>query len=379
METMSFEVLLSFKGQTATILVTQETTADELDHRAREAFALRGDATLKLIWKGKVFDARDEPAFPTGKPGKKTPKVMVVASRGEKVKELNAGRSDPTIRGFDTERASPQKSTATFWGLGQNKKYKFCRFKACTWQSFGHRTGSKTPHAFEALRLLEKVATDPGTVAVMVERELVVGTLGEMDPIDDRLMQKKKTEGACLLGYNTNHGLRIDLKLRSNDLQGFLPYDQIAATLIHELSHNWVGEHNALFWTNYGQMRVEYLHKHASLAASGYLVDGRTTAQLAGVADGCKEGMQSIANSVIKDCSSEMAQHGIPVQAITPAILDRCRELTVDSEQSERGQRLGGASSGGSEIATTDNARELALAAAERRAQEKENKKDDKK
>jgi hypothetical protein len=52
----------------------------------------------------------------------------------------------------------------------------------------------------------------------------MVGTLGEMDPIDDRLMQKKEQQGGCLLGYNTNGGVRIDVKLRTDDLQGFRPY-----------------------------------------------------------------------------------------------------------------------------------------------------------
>eukprot|EP00957_Ditylum_brightwellii_P180316 13736496-Ditylum_brightwellii.AAC.1 len=88
------------------------------------------------------------------------------------------------------------------------------------------------------------LASDPGVIAVMKECELVVNALGEMDPIDDRLMQKHKADGACLLGYNTNHGLRIDIKLRTDDLQGFRPYPQLVSTQIHELSHNWVGEHD---------------------------------------------------------------------------------------------------------------------------------------
>ena len=35
------------------------------------------------------------------------------------------------------------------------------------------------------------------------------GTLGEMDPADDRIMQRMQLEsGECLLGYNSNHRLR---------------------------------------------------------------------------------------------------------------------------------------------------------------------------
>lgn len=122
----------------------------------------------------------------------------------------------------------------------------------------------------QAHDLLHQLATDPGIVSILTKRELLVGTLGEMDPIDDRLMQAKQSEGACLLGYNTNHGMRIHVKLRTDDLSAFRPYNELASTLIHELSHNWIGEHNALFWTNYGQMRVEYLFVHARLMNGSY-------------------------------------------------------------------------------------------------------------
>jgi len=382
-----FEVSLSFKGKSCKISLSERTTGIELDEIVRSTlFVSDGDndyanVSLKLLHKGKVLDNSSAmPLFPSGLVSQKPPKIMVMATSKNVQNDISSRKSDPTIRGFDNEKqkieAAKSSRIVMHWGPGmvQNKNYKFCRFEACTWQSFGHRTGSKTPHAFRAMQLLEKLSTDPGVVAIMVERKLVVGTLGEMDPIDDRLMQKKKTEGACLLGYNTNAGGRIDLKLRTDDLQHFLPYEQLASTLIHELSHNWVGEHNALFWGNFAQMRVEYLQKHAWLRASGYVVDGKTTATIARIADHCVEGMRSISNAVIQECSKEMAPHGLSVDLITPAILDRCRELAAESEKSKDGQRLGGGNvSAGDDSAPVNgglSSRELALAAAERRAKE---------
>ena len=184
--------------------------------------------------------------------------------------------------------------------------------------------------------------------------------LGEMDPIDDRLKQKHQAKGSCLLGYNTNAGTRIDVKLRPDSLKGFLPYRDIVSTLIHELSHNWVSEHNLLFWTNFGQMRVEYLHRHATMAASGTLVNGKTTAELAGVT--LPNGMESIAEYVMNELQKDMAQHGLHPQMIAPAILERCQQLAQEHKNSERGRKVGGAGSVGS------GARERALAAAEQRA-----------
>lgn len=417
----SFDVKLSFKGKTWVMHgVTTDTTVEEIKSRARDEFDLAESAVLKLLHKGKVLGAAaaaasntsrrscacsscglravassdtcgnitETPAFPDGVKSRSATKVTVMATNNATITDLNSKRSDPTVRGFDNER-KPSKvpsSLSSHWGpkfSSQNKDYKFCRFEACSWQSFGHHrtsnsTKSSIPHAFEANRLLEKLATDPGIVAVMVERELVVGTLGEMDPIDDRLLQQKSQEGACLLGYNTNHGTRIDIKLRrgEHDLT-FLPYNELAATLIHELSHNWVGEHDALFWTNYGQMRAEYLYAHASNKAKGY--DTAATAGVSEYTDNIqlttKQSivLDTIYKGVVKELVVETAPHGVPVQMVAPAVLQRCRELlsTDKSWDSDRGRAVGGGNANNdTKHNTVGDRRSLALAAAERRARQ---------
>jgi hypothetical protein len=362
----SFEVTLTYQGQSAVLSnISTETTLEAVEDQARVKFSL-DDTTIRLLYRGKVLTANK--LFEEVPPKNKR-KILVMASSQQSVKELNSKRSDPTIRGFDQELAKKSVERTTVWGTaGQNKNYKFCRFEACTWQSFGHRAGSQTPHAFQAMELLDKLASDPGVVAIMVERELVVGTLGEMDPIDDRLKQKFDAKGSCLLGYNTNGGARIDVKLRPDSLQGFLPYGEIVSTLIHELSHNWVSAHDLLFWTNFGQMRVEYLHRHATMAASGTVVNGKTTAELAGVHLE-NNGMESIVTFVLKELEKDMGQHGLHPQMIAPAILERCRQLTSGSKQSEQGQRVGSNGSGG---IGGSSARERALAAAEHRAKQEQ-------
>jgi hypothetical protein len=235
--------------------------------------------------------------------------------------------------------------------------------------SFGHRPTDTTPHAFAARQLLQRMATDPGVIAILKERELVVGTLGEMDPIDDRLMQKKQQEeGACLLGYNTNRGLRIDIKLRTDDLEQFRPYPQLISTLIHELSHNWVGEHNLLFWANYGQMRVEYLMAHKRLQSN--LVQGKTSAELAGLSKTILDG-DNIFDFVLKELEGDMRQHQLHPNMIVDPIRQRYQELATSL-----GQRLGGTTHTTTTAAQQyhDGKRNLALEAAERRAKEQQEK-----
>jgi hypothetical protein len=371
----SFQVLLSFQGKTVTLPnVTTLTTAQELYHQALEALQLSDDKTeVKLLLKGKriLKDSRD-PVFSSvpSNNSNKPPKLMVLATSAVVAQEIACKKSDPTIRGFDQESQTKLKSQQQpqHWGDGmqQDKNFKFCRFQACTWQSFGHRPSESTPHDFAARELLDRMATDPGVVTVMKERELVVGTLGEMDPIDDRIMQKKQqqAQGACLLGYNTNGGTRIDIKLRTDDLQGFRPYTELVATLLHELSHNWVGEHNLLFWTNYAQMRAEYLYTHARLRSTN-LVKGKTTAALADL-DNAK--LENVFDFIIHELGQEMAQHGLHPNMISDPIRQRIQELEASYSS---GQRLGGGNGNGND--STDgggevSARERALAAAERRA-----------
>lgn len=257
-----FAVKFSHRGTSATARgIPREITAPALLAAARTSLGMMEDdddgVFLRLIYKGKTIareQTRDDgeghgdddddddgfatrPAFPTA--GATMPKnggiatVMVVggATTASDVRGINSSRSDPLMRGFDGEASrrlamtssSPAASSVRDWGPSlpdrRDAKYKFCRLEECADASFGTRPGASTPHAFEARRLLERLSTDPGIVAILRSRELVVGTLGEMDPVDDRIMQKMQQEGGgCLLGYNTNRGLRIDVKLRTDDL-----------------------------------------------------------------------------------------------------------------------------------------------------------------
>ena len=375
---MISETILSFQGKSLPLtgIITPETPCRELYQRTFQALGLSpSTTTLKLLAKGKRLPDDDTtcgsvlPLFveqheqEQHQPWKKPLKLIVMATAIGVVTQLATKRSDPTIRGFEQQTQS-NKSTATPrylpWGEeygAQDPNYKFCRFQACTWQSFGHRIDDKAPHAFSAMQLLERLAMDPGVVAVMKERELVVGTLGEMDPIDDRIMQHKQGEGVCVLGYNTNGGTRIDIKLRTDNLEGFRPYPDLVATLLHELSHNWVSEHNLLFWTNYGQMRAEYLTRHRALQSN--IVNGKTTAELA---DLNKDTLKQIPETILMELVREMAQHGLHPRAIEAPIRQRCLELEQELLQ---GKKLGSGS--GVAETGTGSARERALAAAEQR------------
>lgn len=219
---------LAFKGKSEQVALAE--LSDELSslyEAASRAFGLSlEDTALKLIAKGKTLPTTGSiEATALVKPDMK---LMVMASK--RIAPADEPKSDPTVRGFEREDADAAKrclevgraSEMSEWGRVKLGEYRCCRLEPCTWQSFGTRAGSSTPHAFEARKMLLKLSTDPAVLRILAERRWVVGALGEMDPVDDRLAEKTHSQGKCLLGYNTNHGARIDVRLRSLELDGFM-------------------------------------------------------------------------------------------------------------------------------------------------------------
>jgi len=71
----------------------------------------------------------------------------------------------------------------------------------------------------EAMKLLHRLAADPGIIGVMVKHCWTVGLLSEMPPEG-----KVGVSPVCILGVNINAGQEISLRLRTDDLKGFRRY-----------------------------------------------------------------------------------------------------------------------------------------------------------
>ncbi|KAI1355418.1 WLM-domain-containing protein [Xylaria sp. FL0043] len=114
------------------------------------------------------------------------------------------------------------------------------------------------PRAAEALQTLKKVASL--VKPLMRARGWKVGQLTEFYPSQPNL-----------LGLNVDRGQRICLRLRyPGDQNQFLPLEQIADTMLHELAHNVHGPHDAKFHALWNQLRDE----HLSLTLKGYTGEG---------------------------------------------------------------------------------------------------------
>ncbi|KAI1425151.1 WLM-domain-containing protein [Xylaria sp. FL1777] len=114
------------------------------------------------------------------------------------------------------------------------------------------------PRAADALHTLKKVASL--VKPLMRARGWKVGQLTEFYPSQPNL-----------LGLNVNRGQRICLRLRyPGDPNQFLPIEQVADTMLHELAHNVHGPHDAKFHALWNQLRDE----HMSLTLKGYTGEG---------------------------------------------------------------------------------------------------------
>ena len=65
-----------------------------------------------------------------------------------------------------------------------------------------------------------------------------------------KILKEFYPKNPSLLGLNVNAGSSIMIRLReARDMKVFLPWQSILGTMIHELTHNEIGEHSAEFYT----------------------------------------------------------------------------------------------------------------------------------
>ncbi|KAF2221471.1 WLM domain-containing protein [Elsinoe ampelina] len=98
------------------------------------------------------------------------------------------------------------------------------------------------PNPEKSQRFLERLANDPGIKASMRKHKFSVGLLTEMNPAEHTTHESKT------LGLNRNAGEVIELRLRTDDYDGYRDYKVIRKTLCHELAHNVHGPHDRKFW-----------------------------------------------------------------------------------------------------------------------------------
>ncbi|KAI5800336.1 putative zinc metallo proteinase [Peziza echinospora] len=120
-----------------------------------------------------------------------------------------------------------------------------------------------SPHLAHAL--LTRLTTDRGILHLMHTHSWHVPVVREMSPLEHTThhgVPGGAGSGTQLtLGLNINAGERIELRLRTDEIQdsrtgelGWRDYRTVRRTLVHELVHNVFGEHDGRFWEMYGRL-----------------------------------------------------------------------------------------------------------------------------
>lgn len=163
---------------------------------------------------------------------------MLLGSSDSDVRQVKEAKDMPGLLGFDGEvkRAAQRKRTRANAKVGPpGGEYTFGDYKVLN-------LPNSNPSPSEALKMLYRLASDPGIVGIMTQRKWKVGLLSEMPP-EGRVGVSE----VCVLGYNVNKGQEIALRLRTDDLKGLRKYKSIRDTLVHELTHMVWSDHDINF------------------------------------------------------------------------------------------------------------------------------------
>mmetsp|Transcript_24301 Transcript_24301/g.38937 ORF Transcript_24301/g.38937 Transcript_24301/m.38937 type:complete len:650 (+) Transcript_24301:129-2078(+) len=276
-----FFVSMSYKGTAIPVPVQDEDPLASIFDFVQEALDFPRE-NCKLIFRGKMLRP-DNDSLTVGEAGLKSgAKVMLVASSAADIAYVQSSRADPLVKGFVEEERDEQSrrkrakaAGASAWGTKQDPEFKFNSIKA----EFKY----SSPSPYEAERLLQKLATDPGIIEMMKTRSFKVGILTEMSPDEaKRRMEQRGQPDMDLLGYNMNAGDMIVLKLRTDNTKGFRPYSDLINTLIHECTHNVWGPHDHNFWKLFGEMKAQYMKFHRFWSHGGKASDSNSAGQFQG-------------------------------------------------------------------------------------------------
>mmetsp|Transcript_44629 Transcript_44629/g.72672 ORF Transcript_44629/g.72672 Transcript_44629/m.72672 type:complete len:311 (-) Transcript_44629:748-1680(-) len=231
----NIHITVSFRGRQIPMSVSDDgKTVLDLKTELSEQVGVSVDA-MKLVYKGNlVSDEKQLKSFPQAS------RLLLTASTPDELSAVNSIKSDPTLLPFDRKRSS-HAPPARVYSTSKPSEYGFASYGVLP-----------LPQKDVAMALLQRLANDAGILAIMTKHRWRVGRLAEMYP--EGLVG---VDPVCVLGYNTNKGQEITLRLRTDDMKGFRHYNSLRKVLFHELAHNVHSEHTADFYNFTSQLEKE--------------------------------------------------------------------------------------------------------------------------
>lgn len=236
----SVTFLISFRGESRQVTWPLDSTIATLKQHIEEETGLAADLQ-KLMYKGML---RDDATLSESKI-RPNVKIMLIGSTGDDIKKVMDGDKRIHARAA-FQKSSSRLSSRPTKSIQTVSPYTFHRVEPL--RQFADPD--------KALALLHRLKDDWGIKQIMKEHKFSVGLLTELSPAQ-----------YTILGLNKNKGEAIELRLRTNDLSGFRDYKSIRSVLLHELTHNVHGPHDANFHALNRQLEKEMkAHQGHSMA-----------------------------------------------------------------------------------------------------------------
>ncbi|EPY52006.1 ubiquitin/metalloprotease fusion protein [Schizosaccharomyces cryophilus OY26] len=226
------ELRFTYAGNVTSLSFHEEDTIWSAKEKLSQEIGFSPDQ-IKLLYKGSLSNESKLQDVVKDKA-----KIMTIVNK-------NANLINETI----SQLNSPRKNVASSYAL-KPKKPRSSPKQASPY-TFNQLHVLDYPFKDRALKYLERLRDDAGIQRIMNSHQWTVSLLTEMDPAEHTQHDSKT------LGLNHNHGAHIELRLRTDQYDGFRDYKTVKSTLIHELSHNVHGEHDASFWELFRQLTNE--------------------------------------------------------------------------------------------------------------------------
>jgi hypothetical protein len=198
---------------------------------------------IKLIHAGKVL--KDDLATIGTIPGGLNAKLTMMGSTAAALESLKDSQSNVHNKRVIDDLTNDPKLHRSAEGKSKAKQHNPYKFE-------GIQTLPGLPDEAKARAILEELANDEGILAVMQKHKWSVGALCELYPEG-----YVGVSDVCVMGLNENHGQRILLRLRTDDMKGFRKILSIRKVLCHELAHNVHSEHDSNFYVLMRQVERE--------------------------------------------------------------------------------------------------------------------------
>jgi WLM domain len=239
------------------------TTLHELKERVEFA---TGCVDVKLILKGKHLNSNLLETVGSI-PGGTLAKISAIGSRQAEINLVNQSQSDRNVsRVVNDLDGSVRRSDVPSSRSSDRKRSQYC--------FGGIQTLPDLPNEGTARSILEELSVDVGVLAVMEKHKFKVGALCELYPEG-----YVGVSDVCVMGLNEGNGIRILLRLRTDDLKGFRKILSIRKVLFHELAHNMHSDHDSNFYMLMRQIEREVVELDWR-ASKAKLVGGQAAANV---------------------------------------------------------------------------------------------------